>query len=197
MWSCCSSHYLRQQKFIVSYRPRVAHSPWCSSTIVEIHCVLQTQMSSERWVLIYDSRNSLCLIDLLTLRLITLIYDSRNSLCLIDCYDLYMCTADLRQQKFIVSYRQKRRKVSSSIYDSRNSLCLIDSLQFRTFQETSTIVEIHCVLQTISNYDKVLASTIVEIHCVLQTGGVGDDVGDIYDSRNSLCLIDRMFPTTG
>ena len=33
---------------------------------------------------IYDSRNSLCLIDMITRLLDALIYDSRNSLCLID-----------------------------------------------------------------------------------------------------------------
>ena len=62
---------------------------------------------------IYDSRNSLCLIDMITRLLDALIYDSRNSLCLIDW---------LQHTLFPL------------IYDSRNSLCLIDKKYMQYMQ---------------------------------------------------------------
>ena len=143
-----------------------------ASTIVEILCVLQTCLTSKHVGKIYDSRNSLCLIDKMvtwhnilkstiveilcvlqtTLRTLQYreIYDSRNSLCLIDIHiqnqlEIYY----LRQQKFFVSYRQEPHK-SGRI--------------------GSTIVEILCVLQTrLTRKARTPRSTIVEILCVLQT----------------------------
>ena len=99
------------------------------------------------------------------------IYDSRNSLCLIDSRNRQKPSSNLRQQKFFVSYRQKsgnKLKNKSTIVEI---LCVLQTAENKRESDwTSTIVEILCVLQTVAVLrSAVCRSTIVEILCVLQT----------------------------
>ena len=166
-----------------------------ASTIVEILCVLQTQQLLAKKQSLSTIVEILCVLQTYWFScLIPYIYDSRNSLCLIDYDTRRLWTDDLRQQKFFVSYRPRTSE--------KNKILII-----------STIVEILCVLQTKSlaasaglylrqqkffvSYRRIEGgaglggSTIVEILCVLQTQMKMKDLFGIYDSRNSLCLIDK------
>ena len=63
--------------------PGLYHSTFALSYIIR-DCLIDYMRRDELRCHIYDSRNSLCLIDEMTCLVSRSIYDSRNSLCLID-----------------------------------------------------------------------------------------------------------------
>ena len=80
-------------------------------------------MDDTEKALIYNSRNSICLLDSVNDAMLLIIYNSRNSICLLD-------------RRILGIYQP--------IYNSRNSICLLDDLASKKLKQ-STIVEIQFV----------------------------------------------------
>ena len=112
---------LRQQKFYGFLRVSLGYGMHFSSTIVEILWFSQRLVKKAVCVSIYDSRNSMVLLEL----------GSPGNV--IDY---------LRQQKFYGSLRGSNVAIIVFIYDSRNSMVLLENVPCRKFETASTIVEI-------------------------------------------------------